>query len=348
MIEVSAAAAPMTARTGVVLAAVSAEQGADAAATPDFSAVLAGAAAVPAPNANTPLTVVTPGFGAIQPGNTGNAGNATGKTLPPGKDEAADDEPSEAPPVMALLLPGAMPPPAAAQAPAVQVLAQSPATGDQPETGAPALPELAPSGDKPAPASPADHKAAQSTPAAPVDLPAAPRLDAPSLAVPNDLRPAPAQPAFAAAASPQAQDIGALVDRIAEARAAAAPEGIRAALMHEDFGAVSLRFRADESHIQVTLGSNDPGFAPAVHAAAAASLADDKAGQGDRRDAPRPQAQDTATQNQQAQQQAQQQSTRERTAERAPARHAAPDRTGPAASSDETPSTPLRRSGIYA
>lgn len=66
------------------------------------------------------------------------------------------------------------------------------------------------------------------------------------------------------------QDVSALVDRIAEARAAAAPHTIRAALMHEEFGAVSLNFKADAAHINVTLGSADPDFSSAAQAAVAA------------------------------------------------------------------------------
>jgi len=84
----------------------------------------------------------------------------------------------------------------------------------------------------------------------------------------TDTRP---MPAFTATPAPAGQDLAALVDRIVEARAAAAPDTVRAALVHQEFGSVSLQLRTDDSHIQVTLGSADPTFAPAVHAAAAAA-----------------------------------------------------------------------------
>jgi len=68
------------------------------------------------------------------------------------------------------------------------------------------------------------------------------------------------------------QDFATLVSRIAEAREAAAPQMVRTALHHAEFGTVSLQFRHDEGRTSVTLASNDPGFTPAVQAAAASAM----------------------------------------------------------------------------
>ena len=161
--------------------------------------------------------------------------------------------------------------------------------------------------------------------------------------------PLPAPSPFAAPVSTTpTQDIAALVDRITEARAAAAPDTVRAALVHEEFGSVSLNFRSEASHIHVTLGNADPGFAPAVQAAAAASLAHrDQADDNARREAPAPQsstsAQDSATRNDAAQQQASRDRphTGERHLPRAPSARRAPN-------TPDTAATPQHRSGIFA
>ncbi|MBB4858095.1 hypothetical protein HNO88_001409 [Novosphingobium chloroacetimidivorans] len=174
----------------------------------------------------------------------------------------------------------------------------------------------------------------------------------------SELRAAPAAPIVTPnAPTTPTQDIAALVDRITEARAAAAPQTVRAALVHEDFGAISLNLRAADSHIHVTLGSADPAFAPAVHAAAAASLSSavgDPSNESARRDAQNQQQQDTAgaTNAQTTQQQAaNQQASRDRAApgERSQPREQSvnhhrgkDDERGPS-----TPASP-RRSGIYA
>lgn len=189
--------------------------------------------------------------------------------------------------------------------------------------------------------------AAVTTPVAP--SPRQDTLTAPAL--PTDLRATPTPAGFSAASHSDTalvQDIATLVDRITEARAAAAPHAVRAALMHEDFGAVSLTFRADDSHMHVTLGSADPGFAPAVHAAAATARAGDDA---TRRDAQSQQSsgqqQDTAMQNDAS---SQQQPSRERTAanERTARDQAFRQPTG-GSGRDQTSSAPQpRRSGIYA
>ena len=203
-------------------------------------------------------------------------------------------------------------------------------------------------------AEPAEHKRA--LPVATTQAPATMSRPEPiSIVTGNDMRTAaifaaPVAPAAAAATTPP-QDIAALVDRITEARAAAAPNTIRAALVHEDFGAVSLNFRSEASHIHVTLGSADPGFAPAVQAAAAANLANNGSEDAQhRRDAPTPQTHaqpQDATRNDSA---PQQQAQRDRTSagERQPSRQTASRQ--PAQSGERAPNATIaqRRSGIYA
>lgn len=66
-------------------------------------------------------------------------------------------------------------------------------------------------------------------------------------------------------------DFAALVDRLVEARDAAAPQSIRTSITHTDFGQVSLRFQYDDGGLTVSMKSADPGFIPAAQAAAAAS-----------------------------------------------------------------------------
>lgn len=68
-------------------------------------------------------------------------------------------------------------------------------------------------------------------------------------------------------------DMAALVDRLVEARAAArsglSSQVVQASLNHSDFGRVSLRFNTDKDGLNVSMTSNDPGFAPAAQAALA-------------------------------------------------------------------------------
>jgi len=70
---------------------------------------------------------------------------------------------------------------------------------------------------------------------------------------------------------PQAFD--ALVSRLAEARAQGPEAVVRGSLRHGEFGPVSLQFRQESGRVEVTVAGDDPGFVPAVQAAAAASLA---------------------------------------------------------------------------
>lgn len=69
----------------------------------------------------------------------------------------------------------------------------------------------------------------------------------------------------------QPQDFETLVGRLTEAREAASPNLVRAAINHSEFGQISLAFRADESRMAVTMSGSDPALAPAVLAAAASA-----------------------------------------------------------------------------
>jgi hypothetical protein len=101
----------------------------------------------------------------------------------------------------------------------------------------------------------------------------------------NDAQPAlaAAAPALAAAAAPAPtvpvvqmprQDFAALVDRLVEARNAAAPQSTHASLVHAEFGQVSLHFQQDGGDLKVAMSSADPDFARAAQAAQAAMPAE--------------------------------------------------------------------------
>jgi hypothetical protein len=93
----------------------------------------------------------------------------------------------------------------------------------------------------------------------------------PALAL-RDAQPSPQVNTAAPSAPVAAQgghDFAALVDRLVEARDAAMPQSIRAAIHHAEFGQVALNFNADDARLTVSMTSADPEFAPAVQAAAA-------------------------------------------------------------------------------
>lgn len=73
------------------------------------------------------------------------------------------------------------------------------------------------------------------------------------------------------------RDFAALVDRLVEARAAAqgttAPQQIRTAVHHAEFGRVSLTFQQDSAGLSVSMSSIDPGFARAAQSALIAGSA---------------------------------------------------------------------------
>ena len=62
-------------------------------------------------------------------------------------------------------------------------------------------------------------------------------------------------------------DFAGLVDRLVQARDAAAPQSVSLALTHAEFGKISLRFEHDEGGLSVGMTSPDPDFARAVSAA---------------------------------------------------------------------------------
>lgn len=115
--------------------------------------------------------------------------------------------------------------------------------------------------------------------------------------------------ATATAPQPAGYDFATLVDRLVDARDAAMPQTIRAAVNHADFGQVSLSFQADDHRLAVSMTSADPDFAPAVQAAAAMQANTSTADNGSnasRQDAQNQQASNSATANQsQAQAQSQ-------------------------------------------
>lgn len=233
-------------------------------------------------------------------------------------------------------------------APAALTLSQDGAAGDKT------------SNSKPTPqAAVATTEVAGDAPAAPAFAPLG-IIETPvattTIATPASLRidTAVATSAAAASTSPAPHDFTTLVDRLVEAREAAQPNVIRTALAHAEFGTVSLQFRQDLTHMNVTVAGADPGLATAVQAAAAASLA---AGAGnDDGAAPR---QDNAQQQNQQQQQAastnsQGQQQSQARSEAAAQRSALRDQAGPTGkttddSSGKSPAAPsTRRSGIFA
>ena len=204
-------------------------------------------------------------------------------------------------------------------------------------------------------ASDKDQKVAVTiSPATSVEVPttfARLQMDASTLAA--EFRNAPSAPTVttSSAAATPTQDIAALVDRITEARAAASPHTIRASLVHEDFGAVSVNLRAEASQIHVTLGNADPGFAPAVQAAAAANLAGNSGDDAqNRREASAPQSGTQPQEGARNDSSSQQQAQRERTnaGERQPSRQTLRGQLGNSGERASTTTVTERRSGIYA
>ena len=89
----------------------------------------------------------------------------------------------------------------------------------------------------------------------------------------------PSAPQAAATPAPTAtpplarHDFAAMVDRLVEARDLAGSQPATMTLRHDDFGAVSLRFRSADDGLTVTMASPDPDFARAVIAAVAPGAA---------------------------------------------------------------------------
>jgi hypothetical protein len=92
-------------------------------------------------------------------------------------------------------------------------------------------------------------------------------------------------------------DFATLVDRLVEAREAAMPQAVHAAVSHDEFGKVSLRFDQDARGLSVSMSSADPDFARAVQAGASSAQSQTASDNG-----ASPQRQDTSPQQQQQQQ----------------------------------------------
>ena len=114
-------------------------------------------------------------------------------------------------------------------------------------------------------------KAVLAEPPAPADLPpalASVPADGDPQSTPQTAAPAPSGPP-----APARHDFAAMIDRLFEARDMAGAQPVAMTLRHDDFGAVSLNFRAADDGLTVTMASPDPDFARAVNAAAASGAA---------------------------------------------------------------------------
>ena len=89
--------------------------------------------------------------------------------------------------------------------------------------------------------------------------------------------PVAAPPITVSAAAPaplqRPHDFSALIDRLAAAREAAAPQSVSISLPHADFGRVQLHFRSEDGALAVSLASADPDFARIAAQAAPPVLA---------------------------------------------------------------------------
>ncbi len=95
-----------------------------------------------------------------------------------------------------------------------------------------------------------------------------------------------ASASFASQQGMRPHDFATLVDRLVEARETARGGAVNVAVMHAEFGEVSLRFRQDAGGLSVSMSNSDPEFARAISAASQAdgSQMGDNSGQGGRRD----------------------------------------------------------------
>lgn len=85
--------------------------------------------------------------------------------------------------------------------------------------------------------------------------------------------PATIAPVSSAAIQPlRPHDFAALIERIAVAREAAAPQTVSVTLPHQDFGTVRLHFRPEEAGLSIAMTSADPDFARSAAAAPAPVL----------------------------------------------------------------------------
>lgn len=130
--------------------------------------------------------------------------------------------------------------------------------------------ELSGEGPDPALLSPAaDHPVAEAPVAA---APAPPQLVVSSDALAASQPTTPAATTANPSAAPAPHDFAGLVERLVEARDAAAPQAVHTTLHHAEFGRVALAFNTDQGALSVQMASADPAFAPAVAAAAQAGM----------------------------------------------------------------------------
>ncbi len=87
----------------------------------------------------------------------------------------------------------------------------------------------------------------------------------PLASAPSALQAMPVSPAVSPAPL-RPHDFAALIERIAVAREAAAPQAVSITVSHQDFGQVRLSFRPEEAGFNVAISSADPGFARAAAA----------------------------------------------------------------------------------
>lgn len=161
---------------------------------------------------------------------------------------------------------------------------------------------------------------------------------------------APAAAVQTAAAPQQPHDFVKLVDRLIEARDAAAgqslPTSVSAAIQHADFGKVSLHFQHDAGGLSVSMASADPDFRPAVQAAMPADrggMGSDQ-GQGPSQNLAQNQSGSSSASLGQQDQRGAGSNEQARSAERRDGRAAA----NPSQSPREEAAKPDRRSGIFA
>lgn len=92
---------------------------------------------------------------------------------------------------------------------------------------------------------------------------------APASALPSEIR------GDAGMSVESSRDMGALVDRLVETRAAmrsgAPAQWVQTSIQHAEFGRVALQIRQDGDNLAVAMTSDDPGFAPSAQAALQAS-----------------------------------------------------------------------------
>lgn len=138
---------------------------------------------------------------------------------------------------------------------------------------APAAPELSGGSGKTEARDAAPRAASQALADQPEGAPAmatSPEASLAALVEPRGVQPV--QPTGNAGAKPietGAQQFGDIVDRLARAREAEAPDMVQSSLATREFGTVAMQLRAVEGRLHVAMTSADPGFAPAVQAASA-------------------------------------------------------------------------------